>query len=90
MRYSMTAAVRAGHVSCVATMAVLFWLMNFSSAHAQARIDKRAYPSKVLASEQMRAPRWLRDPVLQAARATNTDPAVLIDLADKDPSEQER
>ena len=34
----------------------------------------------------MGVPRWLADTVVRAAQATNTDPAVLLALADKDPS----
>jgi hypothetical protein len=68
-------------------MAVLFGLIQFASGHAQAHpAEKSANSTKVLVSEQMRVPRWLTETVVRAARATNTDPAVMIALADKDPS----
>src|SRR5690349_21858829 len=87
MRHFLSVPSRAGHVCYVATMAVLFGIIQFSSGHAQARAAERsASPTKVLISEQMRVPRWLADTVVRAAQTTNTDPAVLLALADKDPS----
>jgi hypothetical protein len=77
MRYFRTAAVRAGHVCC---LTLFLGLMNFSSAQARSP-ERSGGASKVLVSEQ---PRWLRNPVLKAAQATNTDPAVLLALADND------
>jgi hypothetical protein len=85
MRHFLSVSARAGHVCCVATMAVLFGLVQFSSGHAQAQAAERsASPTKGLISEHIRVPRWLADTVVRAAQTTNTDPTVLLALADKD------
>ena len=67
-------------------MAVLFGFIQFSPGHTQARAAERSSsPPKGLISEHIRVPRWLADTVVRAAQATNTDPTVLLALADKDP-----
>ena len=87
MRHFLSVPARAGHVCCLATMAVLFGLVQFSSGHAQARAAERSTGStRGLVSGQAGVPRWLADTVVRAAQATHTDPAVLLALADKDPS----
>jgi hypothetical protein len=87
MRYFLLAPARAGHVCCTTTLAVLVALVQFQSTHAQARpAEKSASPTRVLGSEHVRLPRWLVDTVIRAAQATNTEPAVLRALADRDPA----
>src|SRR5215213_5063306 len=87
MRYFLSAPARAGHVCCTTTLALLFALMQFSSSYAQAGpAGKNASPTRVHHSEQVRLPRWLADAVIRAAQATNTKPAVLTALADRDPA----
>ena len=87
MRYFLSAPVRASRVCCTTTLAVLFALMQFQSGHAQARpAEKSASRTRVLDSEHVRLPRWLADTVVRAAQATNTEPAVLIALADRGPA----
>ena len=91
MRHFLSVSARAGHVCCVATMAVLFGFVQFSSGHTQARAPERsAGPTKGLISEHIGVPRWLADTVVRAAQATNTDPAVLLALADKDEPSSEQ
>src|SRR4051812_1122712 len=76
---------RAGHGCRVAAVAavVLFGhiLPGRAQTHSPVWAENR---NEVLASEPIRVPRWLSDPVVRAAKATNVDPANILALADKD------
>ena len=79
MHHFLSVSARVGHVCCMATMAVLFGLVQFSSGHAQAQAAERsAGPTKGLVSEQVGVPRWLAETVVRAAQATHTDPVALL------------
>src|SRR5215212_442705 len=87
MRYLRSVTVRAGHVYCATTLAVMFVFIHFSSGRAQTLAPERSgSPNQLLASDRMRVPRWLAETVVRAAQVTHVDPADIMALTDKESS----
>src|SRR4051795_8260787 len=83
--HPLSVSGRAGHGCRVAVVAAVVFFGHMSPGRAQTRSPVWAENrSEVLASEPMRVPRWLSDPVVRAAKATNVDPADILALADKE------